>query len=91
MRQHSSPSTSMIIATMMHPLNECKDAHAEEMIQLALMSRRDYAQWHSYELHIATQHVDWGIAENAVGLLYIYCIAYFSEKEKQSHRSNQTF
>ena len=65
-RQHSAPSTSMIIASMMHPPGDCRQERAEEMIQLALMSRRDYAQWHSYELHLATRRLGWGIAESSV-------------------------
>lgn len=65
-RQHSSPSTSMIIASMMHPIGDCRQERAYEMIQLALMSRRDYAQWHSYELHLATRRLGWGISEKSV-------------------------
>ena len=41
----------------MHPDGECSDAQGPEMQQLTLMSRQDYARWHSYELHVVTQGV----------------------------------
>ena len=66
-RQHSSPSTSMILGLSMHPDGECNDAHGPEMQQLTLMSRQDYARWHSYELHVVTQGVP-GISKDKVTL-----------------------
>ena len=47
----------MILALSMHPDGECRDAQGPAMQQLTLMSRQDYARWHSYELHVVTQGV----------------------------------
>ena len=51
-RQHSAPSTPVIMAVTMAPDGVCKGDQGPEMQQLQLMSRQDYARWHSYELHI---------------------------------------
>ena len=55
----------MILGLSMHPDGECSDAHGPEMQQLTLMSRQDYARWHSYELHVVTQGVP-GIPKDKV-------------------------
>lgn len=65
-RQHSAPSTPMILALSMHPDGECSDAQGPQMQQLTLLSRQDYARWHSYELHVVTQGVS-GVPKDKAG------------------------
>ena len=40
--------------TLVPPPSECSRPDAADMAQMLLMSKQDYARWHSYELHIST-------------------------------------
>lgn len=52
-RQQLSPTTSLLVATSMRPAAQCQGSYAQASAQMALMSRQNYARWHSYELHIS--------------------------------------
>ena len=42
------------MATSAPPQSECEGPEAADLAQLMLMSRQNYARWHSYELHVST-------------------------------------
>ena len=53
-RQLAAPTTKVVLATAAPPPSECKGPDAGDMAQMLLMSKQDYARWHSYELHVST-------------------------------------
>ena len=53
-RQLGAPTTKVLMATAAPPPSECKGPQAADMAQMLLMSKQDYARWHSYELHVST-------------------------------------
>ena len=42
------------MATAATPMGDCEGQDAAQLAQLTLMSRQNYARWHSYELHMST-------------------------------------
>ena len=49
-----APTTKVLLATAAPPPSDCQGPDAGDMAQMLLMSRQDYARWHSYELHVST-------------------------------------
>ena len=53
-RQLTGPNVKVVMVTLVPPPSECKRPDAADMAQMLLMSKQDYARWHSYELHVST-------------------------------------
>lgn len=68
-RQQLSPTTSLLVATSMRPAAQCQGSYAQASAQMALMSRQNYARWHSYELHISAANHASGYEWNQIAMV----------------------
>ena len=71
------------MATAAPSPSECKGPEAADMAQMLLMSKQDYARWHSYELHVSTA-VNPGVRPVSCKLLgYLQCSRASGVKTEQ--------